>query len=41
MAHDELLKQFKITPKGMLQIYINKDIPEKVLNSIFSKTMME
>lgn len=41
MEHDEQLKQFKITPKGMLQIYLNQDVPENVLNSIFSKTLGE
>jgi hypothetical protein len=41
MSHNEQLKQFKITPKGMLQIYINQDIPDKVLNSIFNKTLTE
>jgi len=41
MEHDEQLKQFKITPKGLLQIYLNQDIPENVLNLIFSKTLTE
>ena len=41
MEHDGQLKQFKITPKGMLQIYLNQDIPEDVLNSIFNKTLIE
>ncbi|WMC92567.1 DUF1801 domain-containing protein [Kineothrix sp. MB12-C1] len=41
MEHNEQLKQFKITPKGMLQIYPNQDIPENALNSIFSKTLIE
>ncbi len=41
MEHDEQLKLFKITPKGMLQIYLEQDIPEDVLNSIFNKTLIE
>ncbi len=41
MEHNEQLKQFKITPKGMLQIYLNQDIPENVLSSIFSRTLIE
>ncbi len=41
MEHNEQLKQFKITPKGMLQIYLNQDIPENVLRSIFSRTLIE
>jgi predicted PilT family ATPase len=41
MEHDEQLKQFKITPKGMLQIYLNQDIPENILISIFNKSLIE
>jgi hypothetical protein len=41
IEHDDQLKQFKITPKGMLQIYLNQDIPENVLNLIFKKTLLE
>lgn len=41
MEHDEQLKQFMITPKGMLQIYLDQDIPEAVLSSIFNKTFIE
>lgn len=39
--HNEQLKQYKITPKGMLQIYLNQDIPENVISSIFRKTLIE
>lgn len=38
--HKHQLQQFKITPKGMLQIYLNQDIPENVLNVIFKKTLI-
>ncbi len=41
IGHTEQLKQFKITPKGMLQIYLNQDISEDVLISIFNKTLTE
>ncbi len=41
MEHDEQLKQFMITPKGMLQIYLDQDIPEAVLSTIFNKTFIE
>lgn len=41
MEHEEQLKQFMITPKGMLQIYLDQDIPEAVLSSIFNKTFIE
>jgi hypothetical protein len=33
------LQPFKITPKGMLQIYLNQDLPEHILKEIFSKTL--
>lgn len=35
------LEQFKITPKCMLQIYINQDIPVNVLTTIFNETLIE
>lgn len=38
--HSEQLRQFKITPKGMLQIYHNQEIPENALKLIFSKTLI-
>lgn len=40
IEHDNQLNQYKKTPKGMLQIYLNQDIPENVLNSIFRKTLL-
>lgn len=39
MKHKSQLKQFKITPKGMLQIYLNQDIPFDVLQEIFIETL--
>jgi probable phosphoglycerate mutase len=39
MEHKHQLEQFKITPKGMLQIYINKSIPSNVLTTIFKETL--
>ncbi|BCN29096.1 DUF1801 domain-containing protein [Anaeromicropila herbilytica] len=38
MEHRNQLEQFKITPKGMLQIYANQDIPCKILEIIFRET---
>lgn len=35
------LEQFKITPKGMLQIYLNQGIPSNVLITIFNETLIE
>ena len=36
LAHREELSNYKITPKGMLQIYLNQDIPTKALKKIFA-----
>ncbi|MBB6630713.1 DUF1801 domain-containing protein [Clostridium algidicarnis] len=35
MEHKSKLDQYKITPKGMLQIYLNQDILYDVLSVIF------
>lgn len=35
------LDGFKITPKGMLQIYLNQNIPEDVLKTIFQTTLLD
>lgn len=34
------LGDFKITPKGMLQIYLNQNIPHELLKQIFQETLM-
>lgn len=34
------LEQYKITPKGMLQIYLNQDIPYAALKSIFMESLI-
>ncbi|MBR1931488.1 MAG: DUF1801 domain-containing protein [Lachnospiraceae bacterium] len=39
LQHKEELEGYKITPKGMLQIGINQDIPFEVLKSIFAETL--
>lgn len=33
------LRDFKITPKGMLQIHMNQEIPSLVLQQIFIETL--
>ncbi len=33
------LGEYKITPKGMLQIYHNQAIPEEILKAIFRETL--
>ena len=37
--YKEELKDFKITPKGMLQIYTNQEIPSAILKQIFVETL--
>lgn len=37
--HKEALKDYKITPKGMLQIYLKQDIPADTLKQIFADTL--
>jgi uncharacterized protein YdhG (YjbR/CyaY superfamily) len=39
--YSQQLSQFRMTPKGMLQIYLNQDIPDNVLQIIFYETLME
>lgn len=37
--HKEKLTGYKITPKGMLQIYTNQSIPSGILAQIFIETL--
>ena len=37
--HKEELSDYKVTPKGMLQIFIKQEMPVDVLKKIFSKTL--
>lgn len=39
ISHEEELAGYKITPKGMLQIYLKQDIPYEVLKRIFAETL--
>lgn len=39
IPHKEELACYKITPKGMLQIYLKQDIPYEVLKQIFAETL--
>ena len=38
--HKEELAGYKITPKGMLQIYLKQDIPYEVLKQVFAETLI-
>lgn len=40
MKYKNDLKGFKITPKGMLQIYMNENIPSDILRIIFKETLL-
>ena len=39
LAHREELSYYKITPKGMLQIYLKQDIPVDVLKRVLAETL--
>ncbi|MBU5311383.1 hypothetical protein KQI38_05035 [Tissierella carlieri] len=39
LLYKKELSEYKITPKGMLQIFHNQPIPIKVLGEIFKKTL--
>lgn len=39
LEYKEMLEGYKITPKGMLQIFLKQDIPVDVLKQIFAKTL--
>lgn len=39
VLHKEELNGYKITPKGMLQIYINQNVPANVLKQVFAETL--
>lgn len=39
ISHKEELADYKITPKGMLQIYLKQDIPSEILKQIFAETL--
>lgn len=39
--HKDELSEYKITPKGMLQIYLKNTIPSEILKIIFVETLGE
>ncbi len=39
ISHQKELEGYKITPKGMLQIYLKQDIPYEVLKYIFEESL--
>ena len=38
-GHKEELSGYRLTPKGMLQIYLKQDIPYEALKQIFAETL--
>lgn len=41
LKYKEELKGYKLTPKGMLQIYLKQDIPDETLKNIFAETLTQ
>lgn len=39
--HKSQLQQYKITPKGMLQIYLNQNIPYDILQTVFKESLLK
>jgi hypothetical protein len=40
-AHQDELQGYKVTPKGMLQIGHNQDIPAEILKLIFKESLVD
>lgn len=40
IQHKEELTGYKITPKGMVQIYLKQIVPSEVLKQIFTETLI-
>lgn len=40
VKHKDKLTDFKITPKGMLQIFLKQDIPYEILKIVFTETLL-
>ena len=41
ILHKNELQGYKITPKGMLQIYVNQEMPKEALKRIFTEALGE
>ena len=41
IAHKNELSDYKITPKGMLQVYVNQELPKEALRQIFAEALGE
>ena len=40
IRHREELKEYRITPKGMVQLYVGQDILHEALKQIFAETLI-
>lgn len=40
IEHKDELAGYKITPKGMVQVYVKQELPSEVLKQIFSETLV-
>lgn len=40
LNYKDELSSYKITPKGMLQVFLNQDVPFEILKKVFSKTLI-
>lgn len=40
IQHKEELAGYKMTPKGMVQVYVKQDVPFEVLKQIFTETLI-
>ena len=38
-AHRDMLKEYKMTPKGFLQLYLHQPVPVEALRLIFRETL--
>lgn len=41
LSHINEFKDYKITPKGMVQIYLKQEIPLDLLKKVFTETLTE
>lgn len=39
MQYKEELADYKMTPKGMLQIFVEQDVPEELLSKVFNESL--
>ena len=40
ITYKDELTDFKITPKGMLQVFVNQDLTNEILKKVFADTLL-